>query len=379
MASALSDSELRKQLIAHGQKSVGPITETTRPLYVKKLDKLIAEKSKSDKAANRSKASTRLGGRASTRSAPAPISVPIPAGPKSNLPDRKLFGFSSDDDSDKESAGRRSGISSRNKTRNTRSSGKIPARNYEPEPMEDEDEESEEDEEEEEMDSQEISSFTRPSLRRRSTSSWASKPATQDNNSWYSRTPTTVSYTKPKARPTTEPRQTTLSRFLPKGNIQSFQDDTEDQNTNFDEFSDSDLDEKLVDMTSKGINTSSFLDTSQYNSEYERPKSRRNMPNTVLKEVERDKEPRVVVPNRKTARKRNPCPDGNLTDDENMLQQHFKTKEDKTRYKWALHASKLLLLTAAVFFVILALMYVNIKGILPMFNFTQTGEFIDYV
>ena len=44
MADKMSNADLRKELIALGQKSIGPITETTRSLYLKKLNKLRSQK-----------------------------------------------------------------------------------------------------------------------------------------------------------------------------------------------------------------------------------------------------------------------------------------------------------------------------------------------
>lgn len=46
MAEKMSDADLRKELISYGEKSIGPITDSTRPLYLKKLNRLIAEKKK---------------------------------------------------------------------------------------------------------------------------------------------------------------------------------------------------------------------------------------------------------------------------------------------------------------------------------------------
>ena len=56
MADKMSDAEIRKELIALGEKSIGPITDTTRPLYLKKLTRLKSEnKSKSFKSRGRNK------------------------------------------------------------------------------------------------------------------------------------------------------------------------------------------------------------------------------------------------------------------------------------------------------------------------------------
>ena len=56
MAEKMSDAEIRKELMTLGEKSIGPITDTTRPLYLKKLAKLKSEnKSKSFKSRGRNR------------------------------------------------------------------------------------------------------------------------------------------------------------------------------------------------------------------------------------------------------------------------------------------------------------------------------------
>ena len=73
MADALTDEELRQELIAFGMKNVAPITDTTRSLLLKKLNKLKAASKKPKNASPR------------------------------KLPARKLLGFSSDESEDENS------------------------------------------------------------------------------------------------------------------------------------------------------------------------------------------------------------------------------------------------------------------------------------
>ena len=86
MADELTDGELRRQLLAHGQKTVGPITETTRSIYIKKLNHLKVAAKKATNSTGK------------------------------DLPSRKLLGFSSDESEGEsgEPAGRsRSGVGRR--------------------------------------------------------------------------------------------------------------------------------------------------------------------------------------------------------------------------------------------------------------------------
>ena len=56
----LTDAELRQQLVAHGEKSIGPITDTTRAIYRKKLNHLKAAGRKASKERNKSQSGRRL-------------------------------------------------------------------------------------------------------------------------------------------------------------------------------------------------------------------------------------------------------------------------------------------------------------------------------
>ncbi|KAI0213183.1 hypothetical protein LSAT2_001815 [Lamellibrachia satsuma] len=75
MAEQLTDKELRKELTALGDVSVGPITDTTRPLYVRKLKTLRENKKATASTSRRRFASKKLLGFSSDESgddAPAP-------------------------------------------------------------------------------------------------------------------------------------------------------------------------------------------------------------------------------------------------------------------------------------------------------------------
>ena len=60
MADLITDAELRKQLIAHGEKSIGPITDTTRAIYRKKLNHLKAAERKTSKGRGSAQTSSKL-------------------------------------------------------------------------------------------------------------------------------------------------------------------------------------------------------------------------------------------------------------------------------------------------------------------------------
>ena len=60
MADELTDAELRKQLIAYGEKSVGPITDTTRAIYRKKLNHLKAADRKASGGRGKAQTSSKL-------------------------------------------------------------------------------------------------------------------------------------------------------------------------------------------------------------------------------------------------------------------------------------------------------------------------------
>lgn len=68
MADELTDEELRKQLIAYGAKTVGPITATTRPIYLKKLNHLKVAAKKVNTSAVKSKKGRRVLGFSSDES-----------------------------------------------------------------------------------------------------------------------------------------------------------------------------------------------------------------------------------------------------------------------------------------------------------------------
>ena len=99
----LSDVELRKQLIAHGEKSIGPITDSTRAIYRKKLNHLKAAERKASK------------GRSSAQTS------------------RKLTALSSDD-SEGEVESRTSAPARGRKSRSTRGKGRGSSRAQPPEP-----------------------------------------------------------------------------------------------------------------------------------------------------------------------------------------------------------------------------------------------------
>ncbi len=87
MAENLTDEQLRRELIALGETGLGPITGSTRSIYLKKLKKL-QEKGKPTKAS------------------------------KSRTTGKKLLGFSSDESDDEQPSGRKSGRKGRTGTRN---------------------------------------------------------------------------------------------------------------------------------------------------------------------------------------------------------------------------------------------------------------------
>ncbi len=60
MADELTDTELRKQLIALGEKNIGPITDTTRAIYRKKLNHLRAAERKATRGKGRAQTSRKL-------------------------------------------------------------------------------------------------------------------------------------------------------------------------------------------------------------------------------------------------------------------------------------------------------------------------------
>ena len=68
MAGVLNDRELRQQLQALGEKNIGPITSTTRALYVKKLDKLLGSQQRSGRGRTRPQQSRKLVGLSSDES-----------------------------------------------------------------------------------------------------------------------------------------------------------------------------------------------------------------------------------------------------------------------------------------------------------------------
>ena len=68
MADDLTDEQLRKELISLGEKSIGPITATTRSLYIKKLNHLRARRRSNAKATGRKQTSKKLLGFSSDES-----------------------------------------------------------------------------------------------------------------------------------------------------------------------------------------------------------------------------------------------------------------------------------------------------------------------
>ena len=60
MADDLSDAQLRKQLMAYGEKNIGPITNTTRAIYRKKLNHLKAAQRKVSKGPRSAQTSRKL-------------------------------------------------------------------------------------------------------------------------------------------------------------------------------------------------------------------------------------------------------------------------------------------------------------------------------
>ena len=60
MADDITDAELRKQLIAHGEKNIGPITDSTRAIYKKKLNHLKAAERKASKGRGSAQSSRKL-------------------------------------------------------------------------------------------------------------------------------------------------------------------------------------------------------------------------------------------------------------------------------------------------------------------------------
>ncbi len=79
MADELTDTELRKQLIALGEKNIGPITDTTRAIYRKKLNHLRAAERKATRGKGRAQTGRKLVALSSDESDAEEARPPAPA------------------------------------------------------------------------------------------------------------------------------------------------------------------------------------------------------------------------------------------------------------------------------------------------------------
>ncbi len=334
MADEVTDGELRRELQAHGVKNVGSITSTTRSIYIKKLNHLRAAERKKSKS---------------------------PGRPQSS---RKLIGFSSD-----ESEGENS---------------------------------------------KEAQVRGRTSGRRRTTNKNKTKTESKPTGTRITGRSGLRRNTRLKAEPEASTASVSLQASMHNTTIDndmSAEDDDPDgfASTDSDEDEENESSIHSPEMASKSLNTSSYLDDSP--SFLSRTFSRQN-PVEIHSHGRRSmgtgdgtryygknivgepqETPKTTTSDRRVSRGRNslarpstktdrslPLPkagsnninrtgnhvpnhinpdDSYLSEEENIIQHGFKTKEDPNSYKCSQYISGVLVILTSLFFVGLAIMYMQ--------------------
>ena len=310
MADRLTDEQLRRELITLGERKVGPITTTTRPIYIKKLNHLRARKN----AANRSAGKRTIS--------------------------KKLLGFSSDESEPEEDGagkGRQRGV--KRPTQSRRVSGR-------PTPP-----------------SQPSVSYARPSLRRRSTLT-----DSQPSSSSFS---AQASFTEGLSDTFNNSLDDTDNLDLPENSLPDIDNydcsDTDDGLS----LNASDADSTGMSspvMASVSVNTSPRLDDSRYwggasysPNSFSRPSSRYNSVHRTPTTS--------AAHNRSVNHAVSPKTGKASVSEEDLRKSGFKTREDPRSYNISQYISMFVLVLAGLFFLVLGFMYINIRG-----SFTAGSE-----
>ena len=370
MADELTDAELRTQLIAYGEKTIGPITHTTRAIYRKKLNHLKAAERKASK------------GRGNTRTS------------------NKLTVYSSDSEGEVES--RPSAPARGRKSRSTRGKGRGSTRVSEPPPP--------------------AATVSQPSPRRslRSRRSFVPEPEPEPNESTAEEDEKPAPFSSPfhsNSSSRAGPRMASTSLQVSMNNTLGLS--RYDQPDSI-EVSDSDLDpnnDKQDEVYSDGASPPKVTrsanssqrseDSSFFNKTWSRwmgnadgneqklpkPRStstpeagrllrhRTGYGNTTQNNLPLTRQNESLlsdskfsynnlsnhVGNHHSKSSRHRDQSAHLSEDE--MEREFKTEEDPSSYSYALYISKVLVMIVALFFLGLALVYLTISG--PSMNSTS--------
>ena len=365
MADELTDAELRKQLIAYGEKSIGPITDTTRAIYRKKLNHLKA----ADRKASRSR------GKAQTSS--------------------KLTVLSSDD-SEGEVESRPSAPARGRKSRSTREKGRgstgVPPpqppaatvnkpsprrslrsrRSFVPEPEPEQNESTEEDEEEEKPAPFSSSFFNSSSSRAGPGMASTSLQVSMNNTLGLSRydQPDSIEVSDSDLDPNNDtqddvyPNGPSPAKVAKSANSSPRSDDSSFFNKTWSRWmgngdgNESKLPKPRSTSTPEAgrllRHRTSFGNTSHNNLPTRQNKSLLSDSRSTYNNVSNH------VGNHHPKSSRHRDRSAHLSEDE--MEREFKTEEDPSSYSYALYISKVLVMIVALFFLGLALVYLTISG-----------------